>query len=94
MFAHLLFTNLCCVALKQLGRRREKVGVPDGGFFECVRGTDKENSERALYLLRAQDAVGLQWVAVHGPPGHLYDQVAMAAPVFGSADENTCGSGI
>ena len=84
----LLFNDLCCVALKQLGRRREEVGVPDGGFFECVRGTDKDNIQRVLYLFRAQEAAGMQWVAVHGPPGASYDEVAMATPVFGSADEN------
>ena len=78
--------------MKQLGRRREESGVPDGGFFECVRGTDKkDNSQRLLYLFRAQEAVGMQWVAVHGLPGASYDEVAMATPVFCSADENMFG---
>ena len=86
----LLFNNWCCAALKQLGGRREEAGVPGGGFFECVRGTIKENWEQVLYLFRAQEAVaaGMQWVAVHGRPGASYEEVAMATPVFASADNN------
>ena len=93
MFAHLLFKNLCCVALKQLGRRRDEPGVPDSGFFECCRGTDNANTEQVLYMFKAQEATGMQWVAVHGPPGASYDEVAMATPVFGSADENILTGG-
>ena len=89
----MIFNNLRCVALKQLGRRREEVGVPDGGFFECVRGTIKDNSEQVLYLFRTQEPAGMQWVAVHGPPGASYDEVAMATPVFASADENILTGG-
>ena len=51
-------------------------------------GTDQDDSEQVLYLFRAYDATGMQWVAVHGPPGASYDNVAMATPLFGSADEN------
>ena len=88
-----LFNNWCCAALKQLGRRRDEAGVPDGGFFECVRGTIKDNSEQVLYLFRTQEPTGMQWVAVHGPPGASYDEVAMATPVFASADENILTGG-
>ena len=91
---HCLFFNAsCCVALKQLGRRREETGVPDGGCFECVRGTINENSEQVLYLFRTQEAVGMQWVAAHGRPLASYDEVAMAIPVFGSAGENIVAGG-
>ena len=45
-------------------------------------------TERALYWFMAQEAIVIQWVAVHGPPGASYDEVAMATPVFGSADED------
>ena len=76
------------VALKQLGRRRGEADVPDGGFFECFRGTINENSEQVLYLCRTHEPAGMQWVAVHGRPGASYDEVALATPVFGSADEN------
>ena len=79
--------------MKQLGRRRDEAGVPDGGFFECVRGTIKDNSEQVLYLFRTQEPTGMQWVAVHGPPGASYDEVAMATPVFASADENILTGG-
>ena len=95
-FAHcLLFNNLCCVALEQLGRRREEVGVPDGGFIDCIRGTIKENSEQVLYFFRTQEAVaaGIQWVAAHGRPGASYDEVAMATPVFASANNNILTGG-
>jgi hypothetical protein len=75
------------VAWKQLGRRRE-------GFFECVRGIDKDNSEQVFYLFRAHEAVGMQWAAAHHPPGAYYDEVAMATPAFGSADEDILMAGI
>ena len=35
----------------------------------------------------------MQWVAVHGPPGASYDEVAEATPVFGTADENVLMGG-
>ena len=79
--------------MKQLGRRREVAGVPDGDFFECVRGTIKDNSEQVLYLFRTQDPTRTQWVAVHGPSSASYDEVAMATPVFASADENILAGG-
>ena len=44
-------------ALKQLGKRRAR-------FFECVRGTDKDNAEQVLYLFR----VCCRWNAVGGGP--------------------------
>ena len=44
-------------------------------------------------MVRARDAVGMQWVAVHGLPEASYDDVATATPVFGSADENILMAG-
>ena len=74
--------------MEQLGRRRDEPGIPDSGFFECCRGTDNANTEQVLYMFKAQEATGMQWVAVHGPPGASYDEVAEATPVIGTADEN------
>ena len=79
--------------MKQLGRPQDDAGVNDGGFFECVRGTIKDNSEQVLYLFRTQDPAGMQWVAAHGPPRASYYEVAMATPVFASADENILTGG-
>ena len=60
-------------------------------MFECVRGTDKDNTEQVLYVFRAHDAAGIQWVAVHGPPGPSDHDVAMnGTPVHGNADKDAC----
>ena len=79
--------------MKQLGRLRDELGVPDSGFFVCCRGTYNANTEQVLYMFKAQEATGMQWVAVHGPPGASYDEVAEATPVFGTADENVLMGG-
>ena len=61
------------------------------------QGHGQGTSQRALYLFRAQwwlqAAVGMQLWAAHGHPGASYDEVAMATPVFGSADENILTEG-
>ena len=61
----------------------------------CQGHDQGQRSEQVLYLFRTQGAVavGMQWVAVHGPPGASYDEVAMATPVFASADENILTGG-
>ncbi|MFM7989957.1 MAG: hypothetical protein ACKPKO_62650 [Candidatus Fonsibacter sp.] len=75
------------IAWKQLDRRGE-------GFFECVRGTDKNNTGQVIYLFRVNDdAVGSMWVAGLGPHEAYYDVVATAAPVFGGGEDNILKAG-
>ena len=61
------------------------------------QGHGQGTNQRVLYLFRAQwwwqEAAGMQWVAVHGHPGASYDEVAMATPVFGSADKSILTEG-
>ena len=53
--------------------------------MSVARGTDQCNTEQGLYLFRTNKA-GMQWLAVHGPPGAPYEDVATAVLVFGSAE--------
>ena len=57
-------------------------------MFECVRGTDKDNTEQVLYLFMADAYFGMQWVAAHAPPATSWsDVVIKGTQVIGSADE-------